>query len=511
MARTPGIPATHLADFDLIRFADGEMPAVKATAAETHLRACAKCRERLEQLRRGSEAYEQYHSQVLKPALPVPGEWPKLGIEFEPPRHSFFARRLAAAVLACCVLAGAWLVYRGRPEHRMQQVLAQAERAHTPAHGRLRISVNGHSWYRTASLHHTGGAGYDETRALFVNAHYSWDDPLSARSFAAWRKQLPEKRDQVFSIENAEGRRRFYRLQTETSAGVLRSAALTLRADDFEAVRGTFHFEHQSEVDIEDASDAPQALREKAPIARPAVARHVTAAEELRVFAALNAIGADVGEPVSVDTDSLKQEIVITGVGLTSARQRQIRAALGSLPHTELRFDSSQLALDKEPQALETKSQPTDGAPLRAMFEAEAGGATQFQELSEKALDASSAILAQANALQVLAEKFPPDVESTLGSSDRETLGLLRRKHAEAIYQEASTLKDVLAPLLPQGNAAHEIGAAQLLEQARLLDGGLARVLAGSYSKDAGLEILSRVPDEIQTIEVLAKTQEGAR
>src|SRR5262249_40757881 len=124
--------------------------------------------------------------------------------------------------------------------------------------------ANGLSWYRPATLEDesahrlaTDERGLEETRALFVKANYSWGDPLSARSFAAWRRNLPSRRDHVFSIQDG-GKNRFYRLQTQTPAGVLRMAALTLRADTLSPVKGAFHFEHQNDVTIEDAGEMPE-------------------------------------------------------------------------------------------------------------------------------------------------------------------------------------------------------------------------------------------------------------
>ncbi len=60
---------THVSDDDLILFTDQEMGRESAARVETHLQGCADCRKRLEELRSGVAAYEQYRKRVLTPAL----------------------------------------------------------------------------------------------------------------------------------------------------------------------------------------------------------------------------------------------------------------------------------------------------------------------------------------------------------------------------------------------------------------------------------------------------------
>jgi hypothetical protein len=530
----------HIGDADLIQFADGELPVKAVTAAETHLRTCNKCRARLDQLKGGAAAYDEYHSHFLKPALGLPQEWSSLHDRlesFEKPPHRWLPPATmwwAAAVLAGCAILIGWLLYHQTPAQRMQQVLARALVVQTTPHRRLLIIANGRSWYRAATLEDETARrpaadqpGLEDTRALFVKANYSWDDPLSARSFAAWRKQLTNKRDQVLSIQDRDGNNRFYRLQTETPTGVLRSAALTLRADTLNPVRGAFHFEHQNAVIIDDAGEMPELPKEletkkNQPVERPPVIKEVSPAEELRVFSALNAIGADVGEPVTVNIDTSKQQIVIVGLGLPADRERQIRQALAPISNLTMRFTSGQpVGTGNEPPRAASYAS-NNSAPLRHTLEAQAGGAQQLQQLTDKALDASAAILAQANALHVLSQKFPPSVAATFSPPEQETLRSLRRRHAVAIEQATAELKDTLKPLINSTTAtidetqsqpatSWEVGAAQLYEQAKLLDASLGRILAGSYSLETGQSIWSKLPDEIQKTGALARSQEGVR
>lgn len=528
----------HVSDADLVRFADGELPVRAVTATETHLRSCSKCRARLDELKHGAGAYDKYHAQLLRPSLDIPQEWSSVAARLRTaniPRertHRVAILAWAAGVLLACSFVIVWLLHSQAPAGRMQQLLTRAALAPTPLHRRLEVMANGHAWYRPATLEGGSGEpdldrpGLQETRALFVQANYSWDDPLSAKSFANWRKHLERKRDQVFSIEDRDGERRFFRLQTETPAGVLRMAALTLRADTLSPVKGAFYFEHQNDVTIEDAGEMPEPpdkreAKSDHPLTRPAVVREVGPAEELRVFAALDAIGADVGDSVTIDIAKSKHQIIVTGVGVPPDRQQQIHQALAAIPNTGTRFTSGQATAPVQRRPDSTSSQaPGTDAPLRHTLEQQAGGAQQFQAIADDALDASSVILQHAHALNVLADKFSPDVASQFREPEQETLRSLRRRHAIAIEKGTAELKSALLPLVrasaardetqTQRNTSWQVGAVQLYEGAKALDASLAQILAGTYSQEAGQSIWSKLPDEIRRIETLAVAQQNS-
>jgi hypothetical protein len=523
----------HPGEADLIRFADGEMEERFATPTQHHLHTCDACRRRLEQLKAGADAYDHYHSQILKPALePPPNSLEARLTALDRTRRSFYLppiARWATVALSCCAAVVCWLIYQETPAREIQRILARAEAAPAAPHRRLQVIARGQRWYRPARLreetpeYRPEQRSMDAARALFVKASYSWDDPLSARSFATWRGKLPSRRDQVVFIN--DGNNRFYRVQTETTTGVLRAAALTLRADTLIAVQGTFRFEEQYEVRIEEAGELPSvpAQRRTTP-GQPAqvvpVTPKVGAEEELRVLAALDAIGADVGEQVTVEINPSKQRVLITGSGLSADRQRQIREALATFPNTALQFASGQPAVTGK-ESGNPHFTSDDAAPLRRDLEEQAGGAQRLQELTDQALDASSTILAQAHTLHQLSQKFPSSVSAGFGPQEQETLLAMRRRHAVAIRQAAIELKTSLGTMLgqpiskaetpSQGAASWEVGAARLYERAQALDSSLDRILAGTYSREVGETIWKNLPNDIQDVEVLAGSQEKAR
>ena len=91
---------------------------------------------------------------------------------------------------------------------------------------------------------------------MFDAAPFSWEDPLSAKSYAVWHDQLPAKRDQVEAIDRDDSAGvGVYVIRTSTSASTLRTATLTLRARDLRPIREMLEFTSET-VEI---TDVPQA------------------------------------------------------------------------------------------------------------------------------------------------------------------------------------------------------------------------------------------------------------
>jgi hypothetical protein len=499
------------------------------------LKGCAQCRTRRDVLSNGAQAYEQFHEQVLKPALAVPqSHWPDLRLARAlSPRRNFFLRPLfwsAVALTAFLVLALVYLRDSAEPR-KMSELLAHASDAPEPLHRRIRISANGQTWSRPALLSRASeSAGMEHVEALFVRANYSWENPLSARSFAAWRSHLPRKRDRVTYVDAADRVNRLYHVETETPDGTLRVASLTLRSNNLEAIDGAFEFENHERVSMADAgqdlnsapSNTPQSVPAGANSSRQPTGHAVTAADELRVFAALDQIGADVDEPLSVEPDAAKQHIIIAGMGMPPAREQQIRETLAGIPNAVVRFSSAQAPAPNAHSAAGANRSTADANPtLRYLLEQSAGGAPQLEAITRQALDSSNALLARAHTLLILAQKFPPDVETSLNERDREVLTELRHKHAMVIRQTALNLASALKPLLatPAPNAARyaetgvashaswQSGAEELFDLVRAQDESLTNLLGANDSSEVAQAVLNRLPQNLQQVEALADRQ----
>src|SRR6185369_2311442 len=224
----------------------------------------------------------------------------------------------------------------------------------------------------------------------------------------------------------------------------------------------------------------------------------IGAAEELHVLAALNRIGADVGEPIEVDrSDETPSRITVTGLGIDAARQADLRAAVGGLQGVELRFvepTTVTLPAGEAPRAA-VRSQAGQGALVNEL-EQKLGRPEEARIIVDRVLDQSDSSLIRAHALDKLARRFPGTIESGLAPTDRQTLTALWTKHVRAIESSRNILVKDLAVF--QGMETG-IGTVQpcsswqectpgLLKASQDLDQALTRSLAGS-GESAGAEI----------------------
>ncbi|HEX4230529.1 MAG TPA: hypothetical protein VHZ07_17770 [Bryobacteraceae bacterium] len=174
----------------------------------------------------------------------------------------------------------------------------------------------------------------------FEQAHYNWVNPLSTRSFADWRNQLPEWRDYVTELRDRSGAKTAFQLQTITHSWDLRAVSLILAAETLEPREGRFDFQSAGLVDMRVApvgGTAPESVERPRPEAAQKPQRTYTELpatpdEELRVFAALHALGADVEEPIEVRLNTEKSRVLITGIGVLPDRRKEIENAISSIP-----------------------------------------------------------------------------------------------------------------------------------------------------------------------------------
>ena len=528
----------HISDAELIAFADREMQARRTILIDAHLHECDVCRLRLANLQSAAVLYEQFHHQILKPRLAAPQvEWRPLHFEEKLGRQKagLFSKPFIwwAVSASSCLALVALFLRQELPARQMRLLLARASEQPVRPRRTLELSVAGRSWYRPAVLTSDSGlAPFAHVKALFTKANYSWEDPLSARSFATWRSRLRGKRDHVTSLTGTDGVLRLYRLRTETADGALHTASLTLRAYDLAAVDGAFEFNDRERVTMavtgqngsEVARSEPPSSATQTPAPRQLREHKISAADELRMFAALDEIGADVGEPVSVESDVAQGRVIVTGMGLPAAREREIRDALLGFPNAVVRFYSAQApsanATRRAAAATNPNAYATDvSAPFRRTLEERIGGAQQLEAVTDRALNASTTLLARAHALLVLAQRFSPDVAAAFDTGQRAVLHKLRHNHAIAIEQTTLELEASLKPLLKEqevnpGNSAGTVNdahasweaeAADLFEQARALDQSVVRLLGAHLSQEAGESVLNQLPNNVENVEALAR------
>jgi len=531
----------HPSDEQLLYFADGEMAAAATDHIRGHLKACWQCRHELEEIEETISECVRYRKVVLDTCLPSPPQpwfdiYPRLAkIDELETRQRLMARilepltaiwnrprRWAPAVAMIVAIAVVVQQFREAPSVQAAELLRKAVAAtdsRPRATRRIRIRT------RTQGLTRVlGGSGTSARKSpeagsalglesLFAAAHYSWDDPLSAKSFAAWRNQLPDKRDEVTREPD------HYQLRTSTDSGELAEATLKLSTVDLHAVESTLQFRDHGWVEISELPDAPApsmdapsrvAVAVPTLPARPSASQPpleaqpwlATPGEELAVLAALHHIGADLGEPIEVTRAG--GEILVTGTEIGLDRQQAIREELHALPRVTLRFSAESAVQSPMPEERSSSriSVAAGTGPLQAEMERRLGGRAPFEQLADQVFDMTDQFMSRAHALRRLAQRFPAGVEAQMTADERKLLEQLRRDHARAFADNVTGVEDriraALGTTIKETQSTNAAGLWQdetepLFVEARNVETLLVAVLGTS-------------PDQINSADLPAKT-----
>jgi len=487
----------HPTDDQLLHFADGELPPPQVAEVHQHLTTCWLCRTEMEDIERTIGECVRYRKLVIETCLPPPpAPWfdiyrhletideserrPDLGRRvlgwLSAPLHH--PRRWVLVAVILLLVAMAVQQFRHAPSVKAAEILHKAmaaddSRPHTPR----RIQIRTHTRRLTRLVGSAPALAQTNPDAdalaglesLFRAAHYSWEDPLSAKAYSEWRDQLSDKRDEVTSEGDC------YRLRTTTGSGDLVEATLKLSSRDLRATEGTLQFRNREWVEIkeipaapEPGANAPEVVK-TAPTLPPQVStpplsavqppEELTPGDELQVLAALHRLGADLGDPVEVVRSG--GEILVTGTGITPERQREIRDELRAMPHVTLRFPqpSAETPGAEERNQRAISVSPTTGR-LQTELEKQLGGRAAFEQFADHVLELTDAFMSRAHALRRLAERFPTYLEDQMTPPQRELLTRLRREHAEAMLRSVTDVQGHMQPLLAAMGAPP--GAAQM-------------------------------------------------
>jgi hypothetical protein len=539
----------HPSDEQLLRYADGELPGSEANRLRSHLETCWQCRTEFEELQKTIGECVHYRKMVWEVCLPPPpAPWADLSPRFAEmdasQGRSWWLRRMWQAAMsrvsapwkwapaAVAVLLAVAVVYQFQyaPSVRAASLLRKAVAAAEtrPAAPRRIIIRSG-----TASLTRRIGQGALAVPAsvaeaatlasleeMFRTAHYDWKDPLSAKSYQAWRDQLAEKHDEVTWTG------RSYQIHTTTESGELLEATLKLRAGDLQPIEETLQFRNQGRLEIAELSAESSPTEQlavqvpwktpAAPVFAPrqgapaeAVPQAATLSEELQVFATLHRLGADLGDPVEVTRSG--RQVLVSGVGVSPGRRQQIQSALSSLPRVVVQFSEPASAGVRPggPASNEAPASP-EVTRLQARLEGRLGGRASFQHLSDTILERSEAMMSRAYALRRLAERFPAAAHSQLSSEDRQLLATLRAEHATALGHAIREVEQLTMPALaaagasapPVRTAAPFTGSWQdatgeLFRTAREAEAMLGAVFAGAATNLTAEELPTRLRESL--------------
>lgn len=243
------------------------------------------------------------------------------------------------------------------------------------------------------------------------------------------------------------------------------------------------------------AAPPPALPRPKADLSGPLAppAGTATAGDELRVFALLRRLGADLGEPVEVSREGGR--VVVAGTGVSPEVERRLAAELGSAPRITLRFAAP--ASEVPPPAARgvvTAELGPETARLLAWLEERLGGRANAELFLGELIETNDTLLAHLHALRRLAERFPPGVEAQLEVSERRQLAGLIAEHGSGAAALAASLearaRTVFAPGSPAAEESSSTvavpwqeAAAELLGLARNAESRLATMLEGADSE----------------------------
>src|SRR5260370_26121791 len=344
----------HPEDGLLLRYLDGELPGRKARQIRSHLVACWQCGAQVEELQGVIGECVRYRKNVLAPGLPPPPEpWRSLDFDrvdselaaqyffvrlarfFSPRRNPGLRWALSgAAVLALCFVLFQQLRETPKVEAAvLLQKAVKASESRPAAIRRLRITTRTGQMTRVLGVAYKPAARETEIARLFDAAHYDWSDPLSAKSYSAWRAQLPHFRDAVASQPNS------YDINTTTEDSELLSATLKLRTTDLEPLEGRFEFRNRDWVEMTELVDQQtnpasivagttggiprQPGVPPCPVSVPAETAEPPAfSEELQVVAALHQLGADLGDPLELTREG--RQVLASDTGIRPQLRQQI-------------------------------------------------------------------------------------------------------------------------------------------------------------------------------------------
>ena len=212
--------------------------------------------------------------------------------------------------------------------------------------------------------------------------------------------------------------------------------------------------------------------------------------DELRVMAALDRIGADLGDPIEVARTS--GQIVVTCIGLEAARMREVRSALAGLPRVAVVLSPKpNVSAPRSPLEVVGAPQAAVRADVARQFDSPAA----YERFVDGLLKSSDAMMARVHALRRLATRFPADVEAPMRPDAKALLAAIREHHETALAREVASLdssvRSFIGPPAPALTGKRtpedwETRTARVFSEAQQVDRMLGAVFAGSQGSAPG-------------------------
>jgi anti-sigma factor RsiW len=492
----------HLTDELLLLAADGELPPEEEASVQEHLKACWSCRVRQEQIEQAIAGLVEFRDHLVNPHLPRPiagrttfmarvqqfireaqgpTPWARMTaclkrlVAKAAPIHPLGIANLIIAILVVTLIVQ-WNTVKTVSASELLERAYSAEASATNrvarpvVYRKLRIRSSGRA--TTLALYEnvadglraeqTDPANGNNLREMFRTAQLNWEDPLSARAFANWHRELTEKKDDV--NQPGEG---LLLVKTTVAHGPIAAASLTVRSADYHAIAASFWMRDGSQVEVDELGfnvmpfdEAPAGLFTPKPEPKRVVAVAaavaplppvsvaplppvVTEAEleqaELRVWLSLHTVGADLGEPLEVSRNNAGDEILVHGLANSDDRKDELLASLQDIPHVashwETVTEAVQEATGETPdisKVLVVEGKPLMEEALEKLFPEP----TERAAFVDRALSSADDALAHAWALRRLEERYRPSELAKLDRASQQMLKLLLRDHVAAVRRD---------------------------------------------------------------------------
>jgi hypothetical protein len=244
----------HLTEEAFLALAGNRLSGDGLRSAQSHLSVCAACRKEYASFQFAHSVVQRMaqigYKEVLGASSPVPTK----------PEKKVFAFRwgpILAVVTGCLCLGSFLFVPRAVPKADAEELLSHAVQFEEsgPAQRGFLIEVRG----QTCAGRHRGEAlvSFQQSitcaRALQKIQKSRWgsDHPLSAKTYADWRKSLHHHSDHV-TQQSAS-----WKIETATEEGDLHMALLELDSRDYHPLKLTLAFAPDEEVSIAEVPESP--------------------------------------------------------------------------------------------------------------------------------------------------------------------------------------------------------------------------------------------------------------
>ena len=570
----------HIIEEDLLRFADGELRPWHTRRVQRHLERCWSCRGRYEQMQSAVRDFVDYRKRTVAPYLPLSNSardrflrrieelrvetaqpWPVRAAQFlrsamMPSSHPVFATLVIAIVAALTVFivwqtnvptvsatdlldrAQAW--DSSPAGARQQGVIREKVEIRTPT-ARLERSVYRDVTRKQRPRNADASSQPIGLQTAFKEGHIDWQWPLSASDFRKWNDQLPEKQQEVFS-----DRRGTLTLRTRTNSSEVQEQSITVRNADFHPVSRRLVVRDLGEIDISEmnydvlawsevdiaqlfepdiniANSAPllPTLRKSLVAVGPSLAALDEA--ELRARLALNQVGADTAENISVKQTG--KVVSITGFVETGPRKREIEHALAGIPLVSASISTFELRQQRLGPSDQTQvshiteqSLAAQSSPLETFLASHSLPQEQAVQLSRGLFDEALEIDRQALAIDSLEKRFPSPYQNNLTAENKALFQELFQRHRSALNAALAKEQDLVKPFEgrlpsdPPGNSSvsDPNAPADLLRFAgenRRLSGELL-AHGGTDAQRSGEVIMKELADSLRRCEQIAQSLE---